>query len=56
MLIIFINKLVNSIKSKRDKTIIFYYNNRILEFKKESTKGLLPGIRKSSFFICRPLL
>jgi ribosomal protein S8 len=31
MLIIFINKLVNSIKSKRDKTIIFYYNNRILE-------------------------
>lgn len=31
MLIIFINKLVNSIKSKRDKTIIFYYNSRILE-------------------------
>ena len=31
MLIKFINKLVNNIKSKRDKTIIFYYNNRILE-------------------------
>tara|TARA_B110000091_G_scaffold81860_1_gene90184 strand:+ start:562 stop:960 length:399 start_codon:yes stop_codon:yes gene_type:complete len=31
MLIIFANKLVNSIKSKRNKTIIFYYNNRVLE-------------------------